>query len=331
MTLRKTLVLATAALLCTITACKQSGDQGSAQPGTAASKPSGASRGTIGLSVLTMTNPFFKEIADNLRDEIAKSGYDTLVVSGELDAAKQQNQVKDFIVKKVAAIVLTPCDSKSIGPVIQEANRAGIPVFTADIACLDPAAKVVSHVATDNHGGGVEAAVAMIEAIGGKGKVAIVHHPVVESAMMRVKGFEERIAKENEKSGGGIQIVATLPGYGAREQSFKVAQDLLQAHPDLAGIFAVNDPSALGVRAALENAGKADQIKIIGFDGQPEGKKAIREGKIYADPIQFPDRIGKQVAQAIVKHFAGETVEHEILIPTALYRQKDAEADPTSR
>ena len=281
--------------------------------------------------MLTLTNPFFKEIADSFRDEAARHGYETIVVSGELDVARQQNQVKDFIVRKVAAIVLTPCDSRSIGPVIQEANREGIPVFTADIACLDPEAKVVAHVATDNHGGGVEAAVAMIEALGGKGKVAIVDHPEVESAMMRVKGFEEIIAKENEKSGGGIQIVAKLPGYGARERSFKITQDLLQAHPDLAGIFAVNDPSALGVRAALENAGKAEQVKIIGFDGQPEGKRAIREGKIYADPIQFPDRIGKEVAQAVVKHFAGEEVPHEILIPTALYRQKDAEADPAIR
>jgi ribose transport system substrate-binding protein len=188
----------------------------------------------------------------------------------------------------------------------------------------------VTHVATDNYGGGVEAAVAMIEALGGKGKVAIVHHPEVESAILRVKGFEERIAKENEK-GGGIQIVAKLAGYGARERSFKVAQDLLQAHPDLAGIFAVNDPSALGVRAALENSGKAEQVKIIGFDGQPEGKRAIREGKIYADPIQFPDRIGREVARAVVKHFAGQEVKHEILIPTSLYRQKDGEADPTIR
>lgn len=331
MTMRKPLILGAALLLCAFTACRQSGDEGSTPAGATATKPAGTSRGTIGLSVLTLTNPFFKEIADHFRDEVAGHGYETLVVSGELDAARQRNQVKDFIVRKVAAIVLTPCDSKSIGPVIQEANHAGIPVFTADIACLDPAAKVVTHVATDNHGGGIEAAVAMIEAIGGKGKVAIVHHPEVESAILRVNGFEQRIAKENERTGGGIDIVARLPGYGARERSFKVAQDLLQAHPDLAGIFAVNDPSALGVRAALENAGKADQIKIVGFDGQPEGKKAIREGKIYADPIQFPDRIGKQVAQAIIKHFAGETVPPEILIPTALYGQKDAEADPASR
>ena len=74
-----------------------------------------------------------------------------------------------------------------------------------------------------------------------------------------------------------------------KDQGYKAAEDALQAHSDLAGIFAINDPSALGARAALEKAGKADQVKIIGFDGQPEGKQAIKEGKIYADPVQFPN------------------------------------------
>ena len=76
-------------------------------------------KGVIGLSVLTLTNPFFKEIADKMTEEAAKHGYTVSVVSGEFDVARQQNQVKDFIVQKVAAIVLTPCDSKAIGPAIQ--------------------------------------------------------------------------------------------------------------------------------------------------------------------------------------------------------------------
>jgi ribose transport system substrate-binding protein len=96
-------------------------------------KPAAKMRGTIGVSVLTLTNPFFKVIADSFTEEAKKSGYETIVVSGDFDVAKQQNQVKDFIVKKCSAIVLCPCDSKSIGPVIQEANAAGIPVFTCDI------------------------------------------------------------------------------------------------------------------------------------------------------------------------------------------------------
>jgi len=285
-------------------------------------------KGTIGLSVLTLTNPFFKVIADTMTAEAAKHGYDVIVTSGEFDVARQQNQVKDFIVKKVAAIVLTPCDSKSIGPAIAEANAAGIPVFTADIACLAPGAKVVCHIATDNLGGGHEAAKAIIEALGGKGKVAILDFPMVESVIMRTQGFKAELAQANKRPDVDIEIVATLPGGGVKDIGYKAAQDLLQAHPDVNGIFAINDPSALGARAALERAGKADQIVIVGFDGQPEGKQAIKEGKIYADPIQFPDKIGAETVRAIVKHFKGEKLPKEILIPTALYRKADAMKDP---
>ena len=100
------------------------------------------------------------------------------------------------------------------------------------------------------------------------------------------------------------------------------------AHKDLNGIFAINDPSALGVCAAIEKAGLAGKIIVVGFDGQLEGKKAILEGKIFADPIQFPDRIGRQTVQTILKHLGGHEVEPEVLIPTQLYYKADAENDP---
>jgi ribose transport system substrate-binding protein len=103
----------------------------------------------------------------------------------------------------------------------------------------------------------------------------------------------------------------------------------LQANPELRGIFAINDPAALGARAALEKAGKADQIVIVGFDGQPEGKQAIKEGKIYADPIQFPDKMGIQIVDAIVRHSKGDILPSQMLIPTSLYKKADAEKDPT--
>src|SRR6516162_2883137 len=97
----------------------------------------------IGLSVLTLTNPFFKEIADTMSAEAAGHGYEVVVVSGEFDPARQDKQVNDFLVRKVDAIVLCPCDSKAIGPVIQEANAAGVPVFTVDIGCQAAGAQVV--------------------------------------------------------------------------------------------------------------------------------------------------------------------------------------------
>ncbi len=283
--------------------------------------------GTIGLSVLTMNNPFFKEIADTMTAEAAKHGYKVVAVSGDFDVAKQQNQVKDFIVKKVSAIVLCPCDSKAIGPAIREANKAGIPVFTADIASLDAGAKVVAHIATDNFQGGRLAADAVVEALGGKGRVAILDHAEIESVLQRTKGFEARLAELNRQPDTKVHIVAKLPGGGDKAKSFKAAQDLIQAHADLNAIFAINDPSALGARAALENAGKADQIKIVGFDGQPEGKQAIKDGKIFADPIQFPDKIGAETVRAFLKYMNGDDVPKEILIPTALYKKADALKD----
>ena len=289
---------------------------------------SATSKRTIGVSLLTLDNPFFKVIGDSITAEGKKLGYETIVVSGDKDVAKQSNQIKDFIVKKVSAIVLSPCDSKSIIPVIQEANAAGIPVFTVDIPCNEPGVKIATQVATDNYGGGKEAGHAMIEALGeAGGKVAILHFKQAESCLLRVKGFREVIDEHNKSAASKIDLVTELESGGAKDMGYKAAEDSLQAHADLRGIFAINDPAALGAVAALEKAGKANQVLIIGFDGQPEGKQAIKEGKIYADPIQFPDKMGIEIVAAIVKHSKGEELPPQMLIPTSLYRKADAEAD----
>ena len=285
-------------------------------------------RATIGVSLLTLDNPFFKIIGDSITAEAKTKGFVTRVISADKDVAKQSNQVKDFIVKKVDAIVLSPCDPKSIVPVIQEANAAGIPVFTVDIPCPDPAARVVTQIATDNYGGGKEAAVAMIEVLGATGgKVAILHLKQAQSCILRVKGFREIIDAHNAVGKPAIQLVAELDGGGARDIGYRAAEDALQANPDLKGFFAINDPSALGARAAVEKANKTAQISIIGFDGMQEGKIAIREGKIYADPIQFPDRMGIEIVRAFESWSKGQEVPPEILIPTKLYRKADAESD----
>ncbi len=290
-----------------------------------------ASKGTIGVSLLTLDNPFFKVIGDNITAEGKKRGYDAVVVSGDKDVAKQSNQIKDFIVKKVSAIVLSPCDSKSIIPVIQEANAAGIPVFTVDIPCNEPGVKIVTQVATDNFNGGKEAGTAMIEALGeAGGKIAVLDFKQAESCILRVRGFKEVIDAHNASGKAKVEIVSELDGGGAKDIGFKATEDVLQAQADLRGIFAINDPSALGARAALEKAGKT-QIVIIGFDGQPEGKQAIKDGKIYADPIQFPDKMGVQIVDAIVRHSKGETLPPQMLIPTSLYRKADAMKDPELR
>ena len=304
-----------------------SGCDKSAESKTAGTKPQ--SRGMIGVSLLTLDNPFFKVIGDNITSEGAKHGYEVIVVSADKDVAKQGNQIKDFIVKKVSAIVLSPCDSKAIIPIIQEANAAGIPVFTVDIPCNEPGVKIVTQIATDNYGGGKEAATAMIEALGeAGGKIAVLHFKQAESCQLRVKGFTEVINAHNASGKAKVEIVTELESGGAKDMGYKAAEDAVQAHSDLRGVFAINDPAALGARAALEKAGKANQVVIVGFDGQPEGKQAIKDGKIYADPIQFPAKMGVQIVDAIIRHSKGETLPPQMLIPTSLYRKADALKDP---
>jgi ribose transport system substrate-binding protein len=264
-----------------------------------------------------------------MKTEAAKHGYEVIVVSADNDVKKQADQVQEFIAKGVAAIVLNPCDSQSIGPAIAQANAAGIPVFTNDIKYAGNAGKVVCHIATDNYQGGKLAGEAMVKLLGQSGgKIAILHFPQTESCQMRVKGFLEIVNTHNAKASDQIKVVATLDGGGARDAGFRAAKDAIEANPDLAAIFAINDPSALGARAALEGAAKADQVKIIAFDGQLIGKQAIRDGKILCDPIQFPDRMGKVTIEQILKHFNGDSVEPEILIRSELYYKEDADKDP---
>ena len=289
--------------------------------------PAPSPQGVIAVSLLTLNNPHFRQIGDSITEEGRRLGYEVRVLGGEFDVERQSAQVKAFVAEKVKAIVLSPCDSVAIGPAVREANAAGIPVFTADIACLAPDAKVVTHVATDNYGGGKQAAHAMIDALGAKGgRVGIIDHKLIESCILRVKGFKEIIARHNaDCPSNRIEIVAECPGGAAWDGGVRAAEALFKQRLGLDGIFAVNDPSALGARSVMAKSRAGGRIVLIGFDGSPEGKTAVSSGDLYATPIQYPDQIGVETMRAIVRHFKGEALPTELLIPTSLYRQGDAD------
>ena len=304
------------------------GCSGESESGGSADAPQ--SRGKIGATCMTLANPFFSTIQQAMEEEAAKHGYEVVYLSADMQPDKQLNQVKDFIVQEVAAIAINPCNSKTIGSVIIEANEAGIPVFTFDVKSQDAEAKVVSHIGTNNFQGGQLAAEAIIEALGeAGGDVVIIDYQSVESCQERVRGFKDVVAKHNDgRSEGTINIVVELPGEGSETQGLRAAEDALQAHPDIVGIFAINDPSGLGAVAALEKAGKLDHVAVVAFDGQEIGKRAILNRKIYADPIQFPKKIGQQTIRSIVAHLAGDDVPADQPIESALYRYDDAVKDP---
>lgn len=265
-----------------------------------AGKGAGSSK-VIGVTLLSVTQDFYKDLEAGLRDEAQKRGYRLIVQSAEFDPTAQTRQLEDFVTQKVDAIVVCPCDSDTVASSLRPVAAAGIPVFTADIAAKG--AKVVSHVASDNTQGGRLAGKAMARFLAGKGKVLIIDHPTVSSVQDRTRGFAEAL-----KPYADIQIVAKISGEGQRSKAQSVMEDALTSHPDLAGVFGINDDSALGALRAAEASGHAALV-IIGYDATPEAQAAIRRGSaLRADVVQYPRKIGEATIATIARHFAGESV-----------------------
>jgi ABC-type sugar transport system substrate-binding protein len=231
-----------------------------------------------------------------------------------MDPAKQASQIEDFVAQRAVALIVAPCDSDAVGAHLAAAEKAGIPVFTADIAARS--GRVVSHVASDNVQGGRLAAQALAGFIGGKGKVVIIDHPTVASVQDRTRGFEEELAKHP-----GVVIAGRLSSDGQRAKAMAAMEDMLQAHRDLAGVFGINDDSALGAVAVLEAAGRRD-VALVGFDATPEARRAIRAGgPLKADVAQHPKVIGRKVVELVARHLAGEPVPPIVAVEVELVDQ----------
>jgi ribose transport system substrate-binding protein len=269
-----------------------------------------------------LTNPFFKLIANVMQQEAAKYGYEIVALSGELDPAKQNNQLSDFVAQQYDAIFLNPVDSRAVSEGVKKAHQVGIPVFTYDVQVTDEKAKdlIVSHIGSDNYQGGLLAGESMMKATGDKGKIAIITYPEITSCILRVNGFKDYL-KENKTR---LEIVTELSGKGNRSDGYSVATDILTAYPDIVGIFAINDPSGLGAYAAVLKASKTEQITIVAFDASPAGKQAVFERKLYDSPQQFPRRMATGTVDAFVKYLNGED---ENFIPCAHYYYEDSVND----
>jgi ribose transport system substrate-binding protein len=275
---------------------------------------------TIGVSIQNREAQFYQDMEAGMKAEAQKYGYTVNVVDASRDNSKQQSQVEDFISQKVAAIVLTPYDSQAIGSAIVEANKAGIPVFTADIANGSRQGTVVSHIASDNVQGGGEAGKLMCTAVAAGGSVAILDEPEVTSVQDRVKGFKAALAAGCPK----VKVVADIDGGGERAKASSATEDILQSHKDLKGIFGINDDSALGAAKAVQAAGLTGKVAVIGYDATPEARAAIKAGTMYGDAIQHPGQIGAKTIDAIADSFAGKTVPKKIAVAVGTFTKADA-------
>ncbi|WP_407071737.1 substrate-binding domain-containing protein [Rhizobium sp. LCM 4573] len=269
----------------------------------------------IGASLLTQQHPFYIELANAMTAEAKAKNVPLEVSIANQDLNKQLADVEDFIVKGVDVIIISPVDSQGVVAAIAKAEKAGIKVITVDV----PAAgvKVTSHIGTDNFAGGVKAGELMAKELGDKGNVAIIDYPTVQSVVNRIEGFKKAIGEHAD-----VKVVAQQTGI-TRAEALAAAQNMLQANPDINGIFGFGDDAALAAAVAVKAAGLEEQVKVIGFDGMEEARKAVDSNPVMVGVIQqFPDQMGKTAVETAVKVIAGEDVPAEQPIVPGVYTKK---------
>jgi ribose transport system substrate-binding protein len=220
----------------------------------------------------------------------------------ETDFNGQLQIVDSMINRRVDAICLAPIDKKVMVSVVERAAAQKIPVVIFD-SPIDTD-KFISQVATDNYAAGALAAKRMGEILGGKGEVVIVAvQPGAASTMARESGFEETIAKEFP----GIKILDKRFGMADFAKSRAVAENMLTAHPNVAGLFASNESSASGASQALR-ARTGNAVKMVGFDSSAPLVEDLRSGLVDSLVVQQPFKMGYESVVAALNHLAGKPV-----------------------
>ncbi|GAA3838527.1 ABC transporter permease/substrate-binding protein [Streptomyces chiangmaiensis] len=270
----------------------------------------------IGLSLSTLNNPFFVQIKSGAQAEAKKLGVDLTVTDAQNDASQQANQLQNFTSAGLGSIIVNPVDSDASGPAVRAANKADIPVVGVDRAVNK--AKTAALVASDNIEGGKLAAQALAEKLGGKGKIIILQGQAGTSASReRGAGFAEGL-----KAYPGIQVLAKQPADFDRTKGLDVMSNLLQAHPDVQGVFAENDEMALGAIKALgSKAGTS--VQVVGFDGEPDGLNAVKAGTLYASVAQQPTQLGRIAVDNALRAAEGKKVAETVKVPVKVVTKQN--------
>jgi ribose transport system substrate-binding protein len=232
----------------------------------------------------TLNNTYQSTMADTLKRLAAEHGDSYLVLDPDYDVSKQVNQMLDVANKGVSLVFFIPVDSGGVHAGLQALKDQGIPVINIDTAVVaDDVDLVKSVVATDDYMAGKLAGEQLVKRNPNGGKIAILDFPENQSCIDRVQGFLSGIGAAKEK----FPIVAQQDGAAALAKSLPIAQDIIQAHPDLTAFFAINDPSAMGAIAAIKATGKSG-VQVYSIDGSPDGKAAIADGTMTEDAVQVP-------------------------------------------
>jgi ribose transport system substrate-binding protein len=262
----------------------------------------------IGYSVFDLQQPYWQAYTKGVQDACKAAGYQCVVSDQKSNQQAEVSGSIDLINQGISALINSPIEPAALPAVIEKAHQAKIPVVIGDVGV---AGNYDAFIVSNNEEGGKLAAQYMIEHLkdkpGTKEVLVIELHPGAAVGGPRTKGFVDEIKKHAD-----YKIVASLNGNDTVQGGYQATQNTLSANPNLAGIYATNDPEAEGAVQALKAAGKnaVKDVFLVGFNGDPPALELIKQGEMAATIRQDPYGQGKQCVETATKLMNNETVDY---------------------
>lgn len=270
---------------------------------------------TIALLTYSLAEEFGVDVVKGAQEVCDKYGITLVAPDPAGDVQKCISIMEDMITQQVDAIAIAPVDADALIPYIDKAREQGILIVNWDI---ETTAEVEAKVLTDNFEGGALGADYLVEKMGTEGKVLVVADlETVTTCHERTQGFVERMAE----IAPNVEIIADQISSGTRDTHRATVENMLQAHPDITGIFAPDGDRTLGAYVACEANNRQD-VLIAGYDGTPEQKAIMQEDGPECNMIcstdLHPDNLGRTSIEIAYKLLQGEEVEFITMSPIDL-------------
>lgn len=282
---------------------------------TASAQP--AAKIKMAVIISTLNNPWFVVLGETAKARAIELGYDATVFDSQNDTAKEAAHFENVIAGGYKAILFNPTDAEGSIANARKAKAAGIPVFCIDRE-INATNVATSQMLSDNYSGCVKLGQYFVKRVGESGKyVELLGIVGDNNTWNRSKGFHSVVDRYPN-----LKMVAQQSGEFDRAKGMEVMEAMLQAHPDIMAVFCGNDAMAMGAYQALVAAGKADKVKVFGFDGADDVVKLIAEKKIEATGMQFPKTMAKKAAEFADAYLKGKRdFPQKVPVPVELVTQ----------
>lgn len=272
---------------------------------------------TIGMSFQELNNQYFVTMQEALESAADSIGAEVIITDARHDVAKQVSDVEDMIQRGIDILLLNPADSVGVETAVLAAQEAGVTTIAIDAQAKGP---VDGFVGSKNYDAGYKSCDYLAQQLDGEGQVALLDGIPVVPILQRIEGCTAALGEYP-----GIEVVDKQNGRQERAHAMTVTENIIQANPELDGIFSVNDIGSLGALVAIEASGK--DIKLASVDGHPEAVAKIQEAgsPFIATSAQYPrDMVRLGLGLGLAKHWGASNVPAEIPIDVKLIDREKA-------